>query len=155
MKQNWNPKTFPLFENPKIKYCLARWRDGESWENSGAIDFHMNAIDQHGVIDHCKTRDDVDERLRALDVIWQDVVKAGKLESAFHTSNHGFREAGGVLVHLGPDCHPIFGGGGNHRLGIALAAELETATCQLGAVHPSALGALQSLTTTTAERDLD
>ena len=145
MDAAWNPETFPIFENPKIQYCLAHWRDGESWEDSGAVDFHMEAIEKRGEIDHCRNIHDVNERLRGLDVIWQNVVRDRRLMSARQTSKYGFREVGGIFVHLGPKGQPIFGGGGNHRLGIAIAAELEIIPCQVGAVHPDGLKVLTEL----------
>jgi hypothetical protein len=143
--KNWTPITRPTTENSKLSYSLRRWRDGMPWESTGAIEFHMDLIAKHGSVDHCKTETDVLRRLDKLDAIWEEVSTKRMLRPVQAVRPYAFREAGGVLVHLGPAGEPIFGGGGHHRLGMALAANLTDMPCQLGAVHPSALILLEDL----------
>lgn len=143
--QDWKPQTRSILNNPKIEYCLRRWRDGLDWESAGAVDYHMRMIEKNGSIDHCRTRADVLRRLDNLDQVWAIVVKEQRLRRAELTRWPSFREYGGVLMHLGPHAEPIFGGGGQHRLGIAIAAGLNKIPCQIGVVHPGAINLLDTL----------
>ncbi|WP_417587358.1 hypothetical protein [Pararhodobacter oceanensis] len=145
MPMDWEPETRPLLDNPKVMYCLKRWRDGEDWEDSGAIQYHLEAIRKYGKIDHCRSINDVMRRLQALDKVKRQVLEEGRLRSASDVRRYSFRESGGILVHLGPKGLPIFGCGGQHRLGLALAIGLVEIPCQLGVVHPTAIESLSEL----------
>ena len=145
MQPDWQPETRSIMLNPKITFCLRHWRDGLDWEQAGAIEFHLERIKLLGHIDHCRTLRDVERRLLRLDQIWDRVTQEGRLRTAQDIDKFHFREFGGLLVHLGVDGELIFGGGGQHRLGIALAAGLREIPVQLGVVHPSALSVLASL----------
>jgi len=80
MPKDWCPIVERLDKNQKISYCIKHWQDGLSWEESGAIDYHMKAIKANGRIDHCRTRADVDRRLSRLDKIWQLAKRTQKLK---------------------------------------------------------------------------
>lgn len=146
MHDGWAPKTVSIQENEKISYCVRHWRDGMSWEDAGAIDFHLTAIKLHGRMDRCKTVGDVIARLKALDEVWEVVSAEKRLRSAQEISRLAFREQDGVLVHFGANGQPIFGAGGQHRLGMALALELDMIPCQLGVCHISAIPQLKNRT---------
>ena len=144
MPKDWCPIDERLDKNQKISYCIKHWRDGLSWEESGAIDFHMKAIEVNGRIDHCRTRADVDRRLSRLDKIWQLEKRTQKLKPKKEISPFSFREYGGILVHIDGQGKPIFGLGGQHRLAIALTVGLRSFPAQLGVIHPNALSRLHT-----------
>ena len=144
MPKDWCPIVERLDKNQKISYCIKHWRDGLSWEKSGAIDFHMKAIEVNGRIDHCRTRADVDRRLSRLDKIWQLAKRTQKLKLKKEISPFSFREYGGILVHIDGQGKPIFGLGGQHRLAIALTVGLRSFPAQLGVIHPNALSRLHN-----------
>ena len=144
MPEDWCPVVESLSNNPKISYCMKHWRDGLSWEKSGAIDFHMKAIQVNGRIDQCRTRADVDQRLSRLDKIWQLAKRTQKLKQIREISPFSFREYGGILVHIDGQGNPIFGLAVQHRLAIALTVGLRSFPAQLGVIHPNALSRLHT-----------
>jgi hypothetical protein len=144
MSKDWYPVVERLDKNPKISYCIKHWQNGLSWEESGAIDFHMKAIEVNGRMDNCRTRADVERRLSLLDNIWQLAKLTQKLKLKREISPFSFREYGGILVHIDRQGKPIFGLGGQHRLAIALTVGLRSFPAQLGVIHPNALSKLQT-----------
>lgn len=140
---DWDLEPAPLAAHPKAHYCLRHWRDGDSWEAAGAVDYHMRAIERDGVIDGCRTREDVDRRLEALDRVYEDVLRDGALKPKAALRRPNFRESGGILVHVGRDGNGLFGLAGNHRLAMALAAGLPVVPAQVGQVHPDGLPLFQ------------
>lgn len=144
MPEDWCPIVESLSKNPKISYCMKHWRDGLSWEESGAIDFHMKAIQVNGRIDQCRSRADVEQRLSRLDKIWQLAERTQKLKQKREISPFSFREYGGILVHIDRQGLPLFGVAGQHRLAIALTVGLTSFPAQLGVIHPNALSSLNT-----------
>lgn len=132
-----------ISDNPKINYCFARWSQGMSWSDAGAIDFMLDkiAISPTGVSDGCRNYTDVIERFDALDRIWAELSVAGRLPCRKELIPTNFRELGGVLIHLGPGGEPIFSGAGCHRFAMALLLGAPF-PAQLGCVHESALDKL-------------
>lgn len=130
--------------HPKLTYCWGHWRDGKSWEESGAIGFMLKriAVSPTGLTDKCRTPEDVAGRFEALDAIWADVRTRGSLPSRKDLEPTNFREVGGVLMHLGPGGEPIFSGAGCHRFAMALMLD-KPFPAQLGVVHVSALNNLR------------
>ena len=102
----------------------------------------MAWIEEKGRVDRLSTRAEVLQRYEQLDVLYESVLKDGKLRTRKELVQGNFREEGRVLIHIGPDGRPYFGGKGNHRLAIAIAAGLEQFPAQLGVVHISALDSL-------------
>lgn len=139
---DWDLKAEPVESDPKIAYCLRHFRDGQDWYSSGAI-AHMEAlISKNGSADGCKTRKDIDRRFTELDRINEIATATGELMPSANARPGTFRECGGVLIHIGRDGQPLFGLGGHHRLGIALAQRLDLIPAQLGSIHPGGLAAL-------------
>lgn len=134
----------PLCKWVTIRCCLEHWRGGVSWEETGLIDQMMSWIDKNGKVDRLSSRQDVLKRYEQLDDLYEQVVKEGQLKTRKELVRGNFREEGGVLIHIGPDCQPYFGGKGNHRLAIAIAADLAFFPAQLGVVHESALDCLSN-----------
>lgn len=139
---DWDLDSQPVRDLPKIAYCLRHWGDGQSWEDAGAHEFMIDLIRKRGRVDGVNNEQEIAERFARLDVIFKEVRTQGRLLPAHVVKNGGFRECGGVYVHIGRDGQPLFGHGGNHRLAIALALDLPHFPAQLGVVHPDALDRL-------------
>ncbi len=142
-------KTFaqfiPLREEPTIKKCLMHWIDGVSWQDTGIYDELMSKISQYGSFDGCKNKHDVRIRYNRLDELFYQVKEEQRLKPQQELSGKAFREEGGILIHLGPGAEPYFGGNGNHRMAIVMAAGLDIMPAQLGAIYHDALGYLPGL----------
>ncbi len=132
-----------LNQHPKLAYCWSHWREGNSWESAGAIDFMLSriAVSKTGVTDQCRTNEDVIMRFNQLDDIWAEVKVRGSLPSRRDLDADNFREVGGILMHLGPGGEPVFSGAGCHRFAMALMLEAPF-PAQLGVVHSSAISSL-------------
>ncbi|MCZ4287103.1 hypothetical protein O4H29_19910 [Marinobacter salarius] len=125
-----------------IKACVAHWRGGLSWEETGIYDAMMDQIRKHGKVDRLRTLEDVKLRYRQLDALYESVRQAGRLSPRDELIPGNFREEGGILVNIGPDGKPYFGRKGNHRLAMAIAAGIDRIPAQLGVVHIEGLPAL-------------
>lgn len=142
---DWDRDTQPLDSDPKISACLDHWVEGKSWEETDIYQHIMDLIREKGRIDGCRSPAEVQQRYAALDAIFEDVNSTRQIRPASIERPFNFRECGGIFIHLGRNGDPIFGGGGHHRLAIAIAAKLPTIPAQLGVVHPGALSRLPSL----------
>jgi hypothetical protein len=140
-----------LGQNPKLNYCRARWLEGKSWADAGAVDFMMSKIaaSPEGVSDNCRTREDVQQRFEALDDIWARVKREGHLPTRKELLPGNFREVGGIMMHIGPGGAPVFSGAGCHRFAMALILG-KPFPAQLGIVHESALAHLPDFRSSTA-----
>ena len=141
----WPQGRVPVRDNPKIRYCLAHWQGGADWEAAGAIAFFEAALAARGRIDGLRRMDRIRDRLAALDKVFAQVRAEGRLRPRDELPGQGFRERGGILVHVGSGGVPYFGGGGQHRLAMALALGLPLIPVQLGVVSRDALEALPAL----------
>jgi len=74
-----------------------------------------------------------------LDELYNIVTQSGTLSPRHELIKGNFREEGGILVHIGPDGAPYFGGKGHHRLAVALAAGVDLIPAQIGVVHRDGL----------------
>lgn len=102
----------------------------------------LNTIEEKGKVDRLKSLDDIRERYKNVDELYNKIASTGGLSSRSELIQGNFREEGGILIHLGPDGIPFFGKKGHHRLAVALALELEYVPAQLGVVHVSAIKSL-------------
>lgn len=132
----------PLNDWVSVRACLDHWVKGVSWEDTGLINQMMQWIDEKGKVDRLSTRADVLTRYKQLDDLYSAVLKEQRLRTRSELVAGNFREEGGILIHIGPEGKPFFGGKGNHRIAIAIAAGLEYFPAQLGAIHFSALDSL-------------
>jgi hypothetical protein len=135
---DWDRHTEPLDESWKIAACLARFRDGLRWEDTGIFDHMQHMIDTLGSFDSCQTPDDICARYAEIDILHDDI-KANGFRDETILSFGVPRLPEGVFIHIARDGSPIFGAIGNHRMGIARALELARIPAQLGVVHPKAL----------------
>ena len=133
----------PLMNEPIVSSCLAHWLQGDSWATTGLLKRLTRQINEVGAADGCRSEADVLDRYRRLDLMFRQVQSDGRLRSRSELG--GYREMGGILVHIGPKGEFYFGGNGNHRLAIALALGLNDIPAQLGSIHKDALELLPVL----------
>ena len=119
----------------KVRYCLSHWRDGLSWEASGAVDVNMRLIDEFGASDRMTRRTEILGRLEMLDRVFEQVAADGRLRSREELAADGIK-ARSFRVHIGRDGLPLWGLDGSHRIGMALALKLNDLPVEVLAVHP-------------------
>jgi hypothetical protein len=120
------------------------WATGASWEAVGATAYLVDHAAELEARDGYRA-DDVGERFRRLDALFEMVRREGRLRSRKELPGPSFRELRGVYVHVAADGTPVFGGGGCHRLAAARVLALPEIPVQLGAIHPAALDRLPAL----------
>ena len=149
IEKNWPPEdtkqVIPLLELKKIKYSIKRWRESVDWDNTGAHELLLSAIDKKGLYDGCNDEIEVRKRFNNLDFIFKQVKKEHRLRSSQELYLGAFREEWGILVHLGPDKELYIGGGGVHRFAIAYVLGLPIIPSKIGYVHKNALPYLDQL----------
>lgn len=127
---------------PKIDACYLHWSDGLSWPDTGIYEVMLDIIATRGRTDGCRSLKDIQDRYKRLDKVFATVRRDKRLKVMSEVNPENFREEGGVYFHIGRDGNPIFGGGGHHRLAIALILGIERIPAQLGVIHPAALETL-------------
>lgn len=133
----------PTREEPLIAGCLRHWVKGVDWDGTGLPELVAEQVRANGVQDRCRSVADVRARYQRLDGLFDAVRDEGRLKC--RTELGGWREMGGILIHVGADGRLYFGGNGNHRLALALALGLESIPAQLGTIHVDALEQLPDL----------
>lgn len=142
---DWPDRCRPVEDREPFRSCVRRWRDGLSWEATGAYDLYLSLIDKRQApVDGCSTREDLRQRFDQLDRLFDQVEQEGQLRTRSELPGASFRELGGVLVHIDNDVRPVFGRVGWHRFAIAKILDLEVAPAVIGVVHPDALATWRS-----------
>lgn len=137
----------PLERLVKYRCCVAHWRDGVGWEQTGIFDHMLRKIEEAGPQSGCVTVDDLRRRYARLDRIFDQVKRDGRLRHA-HELDGPVAEGivwHGIELHVGPEGEPIFGDSGTHRLAMAHVLGLRRIPALLGFVHESALSHLPRL----------
>lgn len=122
-----------------VSACARHWHDNTPWEETGIYQQMMEYIRQRGKVDRLRSEKDVRVRYEELDELYNIVTQSGTLSPRDELIKGNFREEGGILVHIGPDGAPYFGGKGHHRLAVALAAGVHLIPAQIGVVHRDGL----------------
>ena len=125
----------------KMRCCIAHWRDGQTWEQTGIFDLMMAKIAHSGRPQSgCRTIADVRARYARLDRIFETVRRGGALRGADGSQRHGGRAVpDGIEIHIAADGAPIFGNRGHHRLAMARVLGLPRIPAMLGFVHEQAV----------------
>lgn len=139
---NWNKveNLKPITDEFRIQYCYGHWKEGKSWEELGVID-HMSKSKKYG----SWSREKIKSRFEMLDQAFRETKKEGRLKTRQEIDPENFRESGGILVHIGKNGQPIFGGNGFHRLAISKVLELEKIPVCIGMVDKDAIQYLDDL----------
>lgn len=127
-----------LTDEYRIQYCLGRWKKGMSWEELGVYEF-MKITKKFGDWPRSKVID----RFERYDRVYDIVKKEMRLKTRQELDPSNFREKDGILVHIGPEGKPFFGGNGYHRLAMALVLELNTIPACIGVVDKNSIHLLK------------
>lgn len=130
----------PITDEFRIQYCYAHWKEGKSWEDLGVIE-HMSKSKKYG----SWPRERIKARFEMLDQAFEETRKEGRLKTREEMDPKNFRETGGILVHIGKNGQPIFGGNGFHRLAISKVLELEEIPACIGLVDKNSIKYLEKL----------
>ena len=116
------PHTQRLDSQPVYMAVRSRVESGASWEETGIIDRKTERIRRRGVVDGCRSREELEWRYNKLDSIIEDVSKHGRLR-AYREVRPNSRKtiANEILVSIGAKGELRLARGGNHRLAIAKA----------------------------------
>lgn len=135
---DWDTRTEAIDASWKIAACIAHFRDGVPWEETGIYDRMAQMIAQRGAFDSCRNMSDIIARYRQIDALYSDIRDNGFQDRSVRKFGT-LRLPEGVYVHIDRHGAPIFGAIGNHRIGIARALGLTRIPAQLGVVHPGAV----------------
>jgi hypothetical protein len=141
---DWDLAAAPINTMPKYAACMDHWLNGTPWSDTGIYEIVLRLIAERGRrVDGCLTRQDVIERYRRLDEVFEQVRADGRLRTGAELNGRSergrCREDHGVLIHIGRSGTPIHGRGGTHRLAIAVAVGLPVIPARIGLLHPGAL----------------
>ena len=137
---DWDRQVQPIGESVKIAACIAHWRDGVPWANTGIYDHMLAIVRRRGKADACRSLVDIIRRYQRMDRLYETIARDGFLTAhALGRTTDPQLEPGGIVIHAGRDRAAIFSGSGSHRLAIALVLGLTRIPAQIGAVHPEAL----------------
>ncbi|SNR26532.1 hypothetical protein [Puniceibacterium sediminis] len=136
---DWDLQRYSLESHLKLDSSRMHFVEGVPWEQTPLYDSLMRAISKGHTPDGCATREDVLARYAALDRVFEDVQRLGRLLTRAEMPEYFRREHGGILIHLGRDGTFLRASGGMHRFAIAKILDLPEIPAQLGVVHPQAL----------------
>lgn len=136
----WEGDVGPVAELPKVRASVAHWCEDVPWSETGVFKYLRGEIERNGSYDGCQTIDQLHGRYAAIDEMFERVKSERRIRTRRELNGRrAFRELGGIRVHIGPRCEPVFGGAGQHRLAMAQVLRLPEIPAQLGVVHPDAL----------------
>ncbi|WP_146587490.1 hypothetical protein [Puniceibacterium confluentis] len=136
---DWDQSRYLLDTHVKLSSSRLHFVDGVPWDQTPLFDRMLAEIAKGHVPDGCATRADVIARYAALDRVYDEVQRRGRLLTRSEMPEYFRREHGGILIHLGRDGTFLRASGGMHRFAIARILDLPEIPAQLGVVHPQAL----------------
>jgi len=118
---DWDHEADPIAEFPKHRACVDRFVRGRPWDETDAIPYMLERIEEEGEWDGCTSRRDVYERYEAVDELYHSIrgngfVSERTLAPERHEDKRRFDY---VAVHVGRDGELLFSLSGCHRLSIA------------------------------------
>jgi hypothetical protein len=133
----WDLQAKPITDCLKVKFCLLHWIDGLAWKDTGCFEYLLDIIRQRGRVDGLRSLNDIESRYARLDQIYEEVQKDGRLLNAHELGNAKGRnlENSGILIHLGRNGEPIFGGAGCHRIAMAISLNIDIIPAKVGMIH--------------------
>jgi len=135
-----NLKNYSLLSDEyRIQYCTDHWEKGLSWEELGVYEF-MKITEKYGNW----PREKVIQRFENYDRVFEKVKNEMRLKTRKELDPANFREKDGILVHIGPNGKPYFGGNGFHRLAMVRVLELNPIPACIGVVDKNSLHLLKN-----------
>ena len=128
----------PLRNESKIDYCYRHWKDGYSWHELGYYEYMSRAYRHRN-----DTLQTIIDRFAMLDQAYEESRVSGTLKTRSELDPSSFREENGVLIHIGKDGEPYFGGNGFHRMAIATVLKLNRFPACIGVVDRAAIPLLK------------
>lgn len=138
---DWDQSRGPLPETRATRAIHDRFVRGMSWAETGVLDYHLAMISEKGISEGARTLQDVLARYEALDRVYEEAQRTGRLRPRCELPGHFRREHGGIFFHIARDGEPLRSGGGRHRFAIARILGLASVPAQLGVIHPDAVRA--------------
>jgi hypothetical protein len=127
---DWDKQIEPLTRIKKIPIVYEYFEGQKTWDECGAYKNMAELMKTHPGADGCFTEADVVKRYERLSELITHLKSGGEF-----LEGEGFREEGGVYIHIGRQGQLIFGGGGCHRLAISQKLNIPIIPCQIGVVH--------------------
>jgi hypothetical protein len=138
---DWDLSRAPLPETRAERVIRAHFEGGQSWEETGVVDYHLEKIAEKGISEGARNRAEIMARYEDLDRVYEEAQRTGRLRPRSELPGHLRREHGGIYFHIARDGEPLRAGGGRHRFAIARLLGLAHVPAQLGVIHPEALRA--------------
>ncbi len=136
---DWDLARTGVDRDRKLLGCRMRWVDGADWAETPQYRRMVMEISLGRRPDGCATVADVDARYAALDLLFEETRRRGRLLQRSELPESFRSEHGGVLLHVARDGTCLRGGGGAHRFAIARILDLPEMPGQLGVIHPQAI----------------
>jgi hypothetical protein len=118
-----------------VREVLLRYRDGLTWRETGLYARMERQLRHRGYVDGCRSMKDVFKRYRALDQLYDETQRTGRLKTQKELNLLSVRELGGITLHVNSEGELIFSRVGQHRFAIALALNLKNVPFAVGSVH--------------------
>lgn len=126
----WDKKAIPLAKTRKYQAVEEHFCQNVSWEDTGIIDYLLTQLSEkeRTSIDGCRSREEIKDRYRRIDELYDKLQKEG-----YQESKHG--PADYIAVHVGRDGELIFAGSGWHRLSLSKILNLSRIPVWIRARH--------------------
>ena len=134
---NWDKSTRNLEECVKIKAVKEHFKKGTDWEETGIYEYMLDRIEEKGIFDGCRTKEDIRSRYEdEIESLYRDIKENG-YKSQVELGNTEPDKPGKnePRVNIGRDGEVIFASGGWHRMAIAQILELEEIPTQVMIRH--------------------
>ncbi|MGR3493681.1 hypothetical protein [Citreimonas sp.] len=138
---DWDLSRAPIPDLRATRVVYDHFVRGLSWEETGIYDYHLAHIAKKGISEGARSREEVVARYEALDRVYEEAQRTGRLRPRRDLPARFRREHGGIFIHVARDGEPLRSGGGRHRFAIARILGLATVPAQLGVIHPEAVRA--------------
>lgn len=136
---DWDRAVRNIDDLEKQQALRRRFLDGIPWSETGLFELLERRIRKDGVADHCRTKQDIIDRYRRVDALYEQAKTEGRLRTCVERDPRAEGERLGVRVLLDRDGRFIFQGRGHHRLAIARALKLRSMPVGLIVAHPHAV----------------
>lgn len=149
--KKWPPekakKPKDVAKDSRINSCFEHWVNGVPWEETSDYQNQLKKLSNNKQAwdGDCFSEKDLLAKYAALDEIFKQVKKEGRLKTRQELDPGNIREYGTFLIHIGPEGELFLGGGGYHRFAMALILNLDLVPAQVGCVYKESIPYLDQL----------